>query len=81
MEKKGPLGGYFWPALTAWLVVVPLYLFRDESSILHTAFRGAFAVVLILSLLEIGRHLYRDLRGRRMPATNPGRTGPTERGQ
>lgn len=81
MEKKGPLGGYFWPVITAWLVAVPLYLFRDESSILHVTFRGACAVVLILSLVEISRNLYKDLRGQRVPTPDSGRSGPTEGGR
>ena len=76
MDEKGRWGGYFWPATTMLLVVPPLYNFRDEESILHILFRVAWSVLVILSLVELGRHLYRDLRGRRVSEAGPGRTPP-----
>jgi hypothetical protein len=59
---------YFWPAITAFLVSVPLWTFRDEDSVLHVIFRVAWLAVLVLSLVAIGRQAFRDLRGRRLPA-------------
>lgn len=55
---------YCWPAITAFLVMVPLYVFRHEDSVLHVAFRVAWSVVLILCLADIARQAYRDLQKR-----------------
>ena len=55
--RKGPWGGYFWPTMTALMVIAPLYHFRDEDSTLHIAFRVAWLVLLVLCLVEIGRDL------------------------
>lgn len=55
---------YYWPAITAFLVMVPLYVFRDEESVLHVAFRVAWAAVFILCLADIARQAYRDLHKR-----------------
>jgi hypothetical protein len=76
MDSRARLSGYFWPAITAVLVSVPLYLFRGEESVLHTIFRVAWLLVLVLGLVEIGRNLYRDLRGRRVPAGPSGTRPP-----
>lgn len=67
--KRG--GGYFWPAITAILVITPLYTFRHEGSTLHVVLRVIWSVVLILSLIEISRTLYKDHRGRRVSETRP----------
>ena len=76
MDKKERSGGYRWPTITTLLVIVPLYLFRDEESILHVVLRVAWLVLLILSLVEIGRNLYRDLRGGPVSAARSGGTRP-----
>lgn len=76
MDSKGRPSGYFWPAITAVLVSVPLYQFQGEESTLHTIFRVAWLLLLALSLIEIGRNLYRDLRGRRVPAARSGTRPP-----
>ena len=76
MDSRARLSGYFWPAITAVLVSVPLYLFRGEESVLHTIFRVAWLLVLVLGLVEIGRNLYRALRGRRVPAGPSGTRPP-----
>jgi hypothetical protein len=78
MDKKWRWAGYFWPATTALLVVGPIYNFRDEGSVLHLVLRVAWLVLLILSLSEIGRHLYRDLRGRRASGARSGAARPTD---
>jgi hypothetical protein len=65
MSRRTPWGGYYGPVVTVVLVAVPLYMFRNEESLLHVIFRVAWSVLLILSLVEIGRNLHRDLRGRR----------------
>jgi hypothetical protein len=65
---------YYWPAITAFLVALPLWGFRDEDSVLHVIFRVAWFAVLVLSLSAISRQAYEDLRGRRVPADRPGRT-------
>lgn len=51
--------------MTALMVIAPLYHFRDEDSTLHIALRVAWLVLLVLCLVQIGRELYGDLRGRR----------------
>jgi len=56
--------------MTALMVIAPLYFFREEDSTLHIALRVAWLVLLVLSLVEIGRDLYGDLLGRR--ASKPG---------
>ena len=62
----GPRSGeYFWPVITVMLVAFPLYEFRGERSTLHWAFRVALSIVLLLSVIEIGRQLHRDLEDRR----------------
>mgnify|MGYP001236581341 CR=1 FL=1 len=72
-------GRCFWPAIIAVLLSVPLIQFRNEQSIAHTIFRVAWLVLLLISLLEIGRRLYQDLRGPHLPTTSLGirpRGGP-----
>jgi hypothetical protein len=68
MRDKERAARYRWPAFTTLLVVVPLAHFRDEESTLHIVLRVAWLVLLILSLVEMGRHLYGDLRGRQVSA-------------
>lgn len=70
-------GRYFWPAVIAVLVSVPLLQFRNEQSMTHTIFRVAWWGLLLLSVLEIGRNLCQDVRGPRLPTASPG-TGPPD---
>ena len=76
MARHGRSGRYLWPAMIAVLVGVPLIQFRNEQSTTHTIFRVAWLLLLLLSLLEIGRNLYQDRRGPRLPAASPGTRPP-----
>lgn len=76
MDSKRRSSKYFWPAITVVLVSVPLYLFRAEESVIHTILRVAWLLLLVLSLVEIGRNLYRDIRGQRVPAAGSGTRPP-----
>ena len=76
MDKQEGSRGYFWPAVIALLTIIPLYQFRDEASMLHLVFRVVWSVVLIWSLVDIGRKLLRDLRSRRVSAARSERTRP-----
>jgi hypothetical protein len=73
MDKKKPWGGYLWPVMTVLLLIPPLYIFRDEESTLHTVFRVVWVLLLVLSLGEIGRALYRNVRGRPVSPAPSGR--------
>ena len=74
MDKWKRGRGYYWPVVTAILVIVPLYTFMHEGSILHLVLRAIWSVLLILSLIEISRMLYRDRRSRRVSETSPAGT-------
>lgn len=78
MSGRTRSGGYFWPAITVMLVAVPLFGFRNEQSLLHLIFRVAWSFVLLLSLVEIGRNLHRDLQERRTPIVRTTDAGPPD---
>jgi hypothetical protein len=80
MSRRTRWGGYYWPVVTVILVAVPLYGFRNEESLLHLMFRVAWAVVLFLSLVEIGRNLHEDLRDRREATARTTGAGTPEEG-
>ena len=76
MAGHGRSSRYLWPTIIAVSVSVPLIQFRNEQSIMHTIFRVAWLLLLLLSLLEIGRNLYQDLRGPRLPTASRGTRPP-----
>lgn len=80
MSRRTHSDAYYWPVVTVILVALPLYTFRDEESLLHQVFRVLWSVVLILSLVEIGRNLHKDLRDRREAIARTTGTRPPEEG-
>ena len=65
MERQKLTRRLYWPALAIIFAIYPLYLFREEESTLYVVFRVAWVAVIIFSLFEIGRIVFRDLHGRR----------------
>jgi hypothetical protein len=76
MARHGRSGRYFWLAITAVVVSVPLTQFRHEQLSTHTIFRVAWLLLLLLSLLELGRNLYQELRRPRLNTASPGTRPP-----
>ena len=74
MDEGKRAGRYYWPTVTAILVIGPLYTFRHEGSTLHIVMRVIWSVILILILIEISRKLYGDFRGRRGSQSRQART-------
>jgi hypothetical protein len=79
MNVRSRSSDYYWPVITAILVAFPLYEFRNEGSTVHFVFRVVWSIVLLVSLITIGRQLHRDLRHQRRPvAQSSGSQQPDE---